>query len=87
MTAVDLKTCMNRIRGKNMANNRIYLKCSKCVETLFLGKTFGDGYYYQNYHDIPLEESLNEFYDEHDICGETCFTIEYECDAEQEKGE
>lgn len=62
-----------------MALNRIYLRCKKCGSTLFLGKTFGEGYYWYKYDDKrSLEERLNSFYDEHDICGETCFEIEYE---------
>lgn len=32
-----------------MANNRIYLRCKGCGETLFLGKCFGGGYFWHDY--------------------------------------
>ena len=54
-----------------MANNRMYLRCKKCGEVLFLGKTFLDGYYtlneyYENNKD--LTEAFNEFCDNHKWC-------------------
>ena len=52
-----------------MANNRIYLRCKGCGETLFLGKCFGDGYYWQDYGNGSLSEQLNMFYDKHTYCG------------------
>ena len=74
-----------------MADNRIYLKCRGCGKTLFLGKRFGDAYFWENYglqpkakvDARPLEDRLNEFYENHFYCdGETpdCFEIEYEID-------
>lgn len=53
-----------------MANNRMYLRCKKCGETLFLGKTFLDGYYTDNdfYENGSLLNSLNIFYDNHKWC-------------------
>lgn len=32
-----------------MANNRMYLRCTKCGKGFFLGKTFLDGYYTSNH--------------------------------------
>ena len=76
-----------------MANNRLYLKCS-CGAELFIGKRFDGGYYWTNYgklnqtvykgyvpqDDRPLEDRLNEFYQDHEWCGGTLdhFTLEYE---------
>lgn len=51
-----------------MANNRIYLRCKGCGDTLFLGKESGGGYYWENYHNKSLEDSINEFYDKHYFC-------------------
>jgi len=55
-----------------MANNRIYIRCKGCGKTLFLGKTFLDGYYWQNYYGegVHLEDRLNEFFDKHNYCSE-----------------
>ena len=66
-----------------MANNRIYLKCNVCGDTLFLGKSFLSGYYWNKYEKEPvhLENRLNEFYENHTWCGNVCdgdFSIEYE---------
>lgn len=65
-----------------MADNRIYLKCRNCGDTLFLGKRIGFGYYWRRYNDDrPLEVRLNEFYEAHEYCGKPdCFEIEYEVD-------
>lgn len=54
-----------------MANNRIYLRCKGCGETLFLGKCFGDGYFWHDYYEGKkgsLADQLNRFYDEHTWC-------------------
>ena len=51
-----------------MANNRIYLRCKGCGETLFLGKCFGMGFYWHDYNDGKkgtLSDQLNAFYDKH----------------------
>ena len=50
-----------------MANNRLYLKCIDCGATLFLGKTFLDGYYTNGLVDV---EGINKFFDEHKYCHE-----------------
>ena len=73
-----------------MANNRIYLKCKACGETLYLGKRLTDGYYHTDYPDEdgnikPLGRKLNDFYEKHTYCndhGLDCFEIEYEIDPE-----
>lgn len=75
-----------------MANNRIYLKCKGCGKMMFLGKTFGDGYYWIQYdgHE-SLTKELNNFYNEHAFCAEipdNGFEIEYEIDrAKMEENE
>ena len=53
-----------------MANDRIFLKCNVCGEELFLGKSFFDGFYWENYAKEPihLEDKLNDFFDEHKYC-------------------
>ena len=71
-----------------MANNRIYLKCNVCGDTLFLGKSFLNGYYWTDYGALngkdpyPLQERLNRFYDDHTYCRDSHidgdFSIEYE---------
>ena len=61
-----------------MANNRIYLACKECGERLYLGKTYGQGYFWEQYNGKCLQMSLNEFFDRHDNCGETCYEVEYD---------
>ena len=51
-----------------MANNRIYLRCKQCGDVLYLGKTFGSDYHYNNYSEENLENKLNAFYSEHSYC-------------------
>ena len=66
-----------------MANNRMYLRCRTCGDTLFLGKTFGGGYYTSNiYYDgkphklIDNDEgepdaflgAFNKFLEKHAFC-------------------
>ncbi len=53
-----------------MANNRIYLRCKQCGETMFLGKCFGGEYYWRNYKNdgTHLEDDLNVFFEEHLFC-------------------
>ena len=72
-----------------MANNRLYLKCTGCGETFFLGKRTDSGYYYTNYYPEKgdLDIQLNRFYDKHMFCnaaGLDCFLIEYEFEPEQQ---
>ena len=59
-------------KGKTMANNRIYIRCKGCGATLFLGKTFRRGYYWENYYGegVHLEDRLNAFFDKHNYCME-----------------
>ena len=61
-----------------MANDRMYLRCRACGSTMYLGKSFLGGFYYENYHKDagPLDRQLNDFYDKHTYCdcsaSETC---------------
>ena len=77
-----------------MADDRIYLKCNICGETLFLGKQYAYGpFFWLNYGKLggdisspSLEERLNDFYDEHvhpdsdDKKWNGNYSIEYESD-------
>lgn len=47
-----------------MANNRLYIRCKQCGETLAIGKHFNDAMY--TYGDIT--EHLNRFYEKHYYC-------------------
>lgn len=74
-----------------MANNRMYLRCRGCGAHLFLGKSNLGGFWYESYNDVPLEEKLNEFYEEHNYCGkpketsiwydEEAFPLPEDCDG------
>lgn len=66
-----------------MADNRIYLRCMACGKTLFLGKHYQIGWYYENYspENGTLQEKLNQFYDDHTYCNGApleCFDIVYD---------
>lgn len=54
-----------------MANDRMYLRCRACGDTMYLGKSFLRGFFYENYdRDAKtLDEKLNDFYDKHTYCG------------------
>ncbi|MBO7668977.1 MAG: hypothetical protein J6S60_00170 [Oscillospiraceae bacterium] len=72
-----------------MANNRIYLKCAGCGAEFFLGKRYGDGYFYVNYHEAQgdLGRQLNDFFDAHAFChgrGPDCFKLAYEFPDEED---
>lgn len=68
-----------------MANNRMYLICDVCgpgesfENGKYLGKRLGSGYYH-----APLQDELEQFYDDHEWCGNTLdhFSIKYECEKE-----
>lgn len=53
-----------------MAVNRLYLRCKCCGDVMFLGKHYGEGWYYEDYekNNISLEEALNTLYTNHDKC-------------------
>lgn len=65
-----------------MANNRLYLKCSVCGETVFLAKSFSAGYYQAVYSPEEQHRRLEEFYDKHAYCNgsdsDGLFELEYE---------
>lgn len=80
---------MGRCEVNAVANNRIYLRCRACGETLFLGKHFVTPFYYFSYDGERLEDKLNSFFDKHAWCdrdggeGELeCFDIEYEIEPD-----
>jgi hypothetical protein len=68
-----------------MANNRMYLVCDECgpgnifENALFMGKRLGEGYYR-----APNDYKLEQFYDDHEWCGNTLdhFSIQYETEKE-----
>lgn len=43
-----------------MANNRMYLRCTKCGKGFFLGKTFCNGYYTSNHFYDHKEHKISE---------------------------
>lgn len=70
-----------------MADDRIYMQCNICGEKLYLGKQFGWGaFFWENYHNKSLEDSLNEFFEKHvHPCENKCkwngnYSIVYEID-------
>ena len=75
-----------------MANNRMYLKCAGCGAMFYLGKRYGNGYFYVNYHEElgDLERQLNNFYAMHEFCngrGLDCFKVAYEFPDEEDTEE
>jgi hypothetical protein len=40
-----------------------------CGDTLFMGKSFLSGFYYEDYTQETLKDKLNAFYDKHNYCG------------------
>lgn len=69
-----------------MANNRIFLKCRVCGKQFMLAKSFGTGFFAENYHGKTFRQNFNEFLDEHTFClndgsgdsDEGDFVLEYE---------
>lgn len=61
----------------------MYIICDECKPALgssiFLGKRLGEGYY-----KAPTKDELEQFYDEHEWCGNTLdhFSIKYEVEKE-----
>ena len=50
-----------------MANERLYLRCRACGDTLCLGKSFYGGFYY-GLGAKDLESRLSDFYEKHTYC-------------------
>lgn len=69
-----------------MALNRMFLKCRVCGKQFMLAKSFGMGFYADNYHGKTFLQNFNEFLDEHTFCmndgtsdcDEGDFVLEYE---------
>lgn len=69
-----------------MANNRIFLKCRVCGKQFMLAKSFGAGFFADNYHGKTFLQNFNDFLDEHTFCmndgtgecDEGDFVLEYE---------
>lgn len=51
-----------------MANNRMFLRCRKCGETLLFGTNFGREWLCTHYEQGHLEDKLNKFFFEHCFC-------------------
>lgn len=51
-----------------MANNRIYIRCTHCGETLRIGSTYLSGYFFESSDGTTLDEKINRFYAEHAYC-------------------
>ncbi|MBR4590999.1 MAG: hypothetical protein IKO36_10125 [Bacteroidaceae bacterium] len=47
-----------------MANNRLYIRCKGCKETLYLAKNFGSAYYLRD----NIETKLGMFFQDHAFC-------------------
>lgn len=66
-----------------MAKNRIYLKCRICGEEFMLAKSYGDGFFREDYNGNLLQE-FNVFLGKHTWCGdvatEGAYILEYEDD-------
>lgn len=64
-----------------MAYNRMFLKCRICGEEFMLAKSYGNGFYREDYHGNLLNE-FNAFLDKHTFCqfegDEGDFELEYE---------
>ncbi len=55
-----------------MANNRLYIRCKRCGETVFIGKhSLGALTVDKN-----VADRLNEFYDRHSYCGIGHYSLE-----------
>jgi hypothetical protein len=53
---------------KNMANNRMFIRCRHCGETFMIGGHMGTGWSMTNCSDKSFLERLNNFYEEHAFC-------------------
>ena len=56
-----------------MANNRLYIRCRQCGQTVFIGKHFGGSL---STGCVDIVQSLNEFYDKHFYCGNSMYSLE-----------
>lgn len=55
-----------------MANNRLYIRCRQCGETILIGKHFLGAL-----HTSTLSlDKLNEFYEKHNYCGYQHYSLE-----------
>lgn len=50
-----------------MANNRLYIKCNRCGELLFVGKHFGGSWSVNCYDGVTFDKKFSEFLFEHYI--------------------
>lgn len=73
-----------------MANNRMYIKCCACGKEMFLAKrmigayyTMGNGWY-ESMHGKGYLELLEDFFEEHEWCGDSLdhYAISYEDESE-----
>ena len=55
-----------------MANNRLYIRCRQCGETILIGKHFAGALHTST---LSLEE-LNAFYEKHNYCGHQHYSLE-----------
>ena len=65
-----------------MANERLFIRCPKCQEVVYLAKCMGSGWYTAN--EPGIGERFERFVDEHFFCGhangENCPELRYEGD-------
>ncbi len=71
-----------------MAYNRIYLRCRVCGEMFMLAKSYGVGFYREDYNGKDWKVELNNFYDKHTFCqgstDEGDYVLEYETPTKTE---
>jgi len=77
-----------------MAYNRIYLKCRVCGATFMLAKSYGNGFYREDYkggRGVALLAEFNEFLNQHTFCryegDEGDYILEYEMEPRRLFGE
>lgn len=55
-----------------MANNRLYIRCKSCGKVVFIGKHFADALKAP----ADIREKLNEFFFDHNYCGNAHYSLE-----------
>lgn len=71
-----------------MAYNRIYLKCRVCGGEFMLAKSYGNGFYREDYNGDGVLKGFNNFLNRHTFCGDSCeegdYVLEYEMEPRRE---
>jgi hypothetical protein len=70
------------LTGKNMANDRMYIRCKGCGDLHYLAKCYDDGYF-TTHEGEELRQGLDDFFDRHKWCYRSIyggFELVYESD-------